>query len=376
MDFASGEAALSPKGGGGSLVAHSAGGSQPAYERPSAGGGVYTKAFVKLQQAHPDKSVDEIAEMMTDFRGAEGTDQDSELVQTGRARGEGAGRKVGLFIGNDDYVSLPPLKFAVSDAQAMKSTYAAKKYQATHEKNRSASDMAQSFETTAATLEPGDHMIFYYAGHGAPEGIIGVLGDGGQKDVLPYAVLNGVVNMAEARGFHLTAILDSCSSGAATALVRRERIAELADDGSLDDTAQHMLSIVERLEVLRDAHYEPPRVLQQENDPPKAGTAASEPPRSQVDQGGSATNTSAAPGTRDLAPLSPPPRTWESEPRWKQLDGLVAEATKRVRYGTDIAGQLPQGDQRSQHRIVDAIEAVTNAALREVEMARTVTRSR
>jgi hypothetical protein len=236
-------------GSGSATVAYSAGGRESAYEK--GGGGFYTQALLKAKRDNPGKSIDELVTEMADFQAAEGK-QHADVVKVGGSKAKGGGNKVGVVVANWDYRFVGDLPGAKTDAQAMMGAYGGEFKMTLHENLRKGG-IAGAATRGMQGLKRGDHLLFYYAGHGVQAGLLGV--DGKWSDaksaVFPRGAVLGLVNRARTQGFHMTAILDSCQSGAVGQAVSDLRLSELEKDKDLSADARKLVAIAKRLEKVR-----------------------------------------------------------------------------------------------------------------------------
>jgi hypothetical protein len=77
-----------------------------------------------------------------------------------------AAKRVALVIGNNSYVSIPPLHKAVNDARAVGSALTDLGFSVVVAENLARRDMNRSVSDLEAKVEPGDEVFFFYAGHG------------------------------------------------------------------------------------------------------------------------------------------------------------------------------------------------------------------
>jgi hypothetical protein len=215
--------------------------------------------------------------------------QHPSLAQIGIPPAEIKGRKVGVFIGNSRYQHTPPwdpLAGAKRDAENMKAVMGEHGYKtASLFKDKTGIGLEAVFQTATKWVQSGDALLLYYAGHGLPEGLIGVnsnfkedaentAGSGGgaargfkrQEDaaemeageapdfpeltaVFPYTKVLSTLEKNVAKGVHTTLIVDACHSGAAAELVRERAIAKLGKDGGRN--LQAIETEIKRLEDMK-----------------------------------------------------------------------------------------------------------------------------
>jgi len=301
-----------PSGAGGTgsaTVAFSAGGKEAAGEEGS--GGAYTQALLRAKKENPERSIDELATQMADFE-VHGKAQHADVVKVGRSNAEAGHKKVGVVVSNSDYERLPDLPGAKADAQGMMGAYGGEFDLVLHEDLRKggiAGAAAQGMQGLAA----GDHMVFYYAGHGIPEGLLGV--DARPSDVksavFPRGAVLGLVNRARTQGFHLTAILDSCHSGAVGQAVSDLRLVEMEKDENLSADARKLVAIAKRLQGIQGKLGG-----RTENPDVKRKSAKSSATANPGSAGGGTT-------TRGSMPLSPAPGETRPDPRFKEVEACA-----------------------------------------------------
>lgn len=80
-----------------------------------------------------------------------------------------------LVIGNDNYQTVPKLRNAVADADAMGKALRAANYEVTMLKNRELRQMMADVRRFKAKLQGGDEVVFFFAGHGVQIGAVNYL---------------------------------------------------------------------------------------------------------------------------------------------------------------------------------------------------------
>jgi len=220
LDAVAGQGGSEPPPEGSSLVVHSAGENEAAADGQS-----YTQDLLADAQDNPDVDIDDLARGRSDQQGHSHADH----AQTGKKDVADNGKKAAVYVGNATYSKVPVLPGAARDAAGMHGTWSGKGYQGGLVKDQTGDGISGAFQGALKGLGPGDRALVYYAGHGTEQGLLGVDYDPFQPgaDLAPHALVQGLVQQAEARGFHLTAILDACQSGAATARVTEDRLDEL-----------------------------------------------------------------------------------------------------------------------------------------------------
>lgn len=210
-----------PPSEGSSLVVNAS-----AANEPAADGQSYTQDLLARQRDNPDTDIDDLAKS--------GSDNDSlhshaDHAATGSKKVAEDGKKAAVYVGNSEYRRVPKLEGAKRDAGAMHSTWSGKGFAGTLAEDQTGAGISKTFQSVTGGLGEGDRALVYYAGHGVSAGLVGVAHDPNRagSDIAPHALIQGLVQQAEARGFHLTAILDACQSGAASAKVTEDRLAEL-----------------------------------------------------------------------------------------------------------------------------------------------------
>ena len=220
LDAVAGQGGSAPPPEGSSLVVHSAGENEGA-----ADGDSYTQGLLADAEANPGADVDDLAKGRSDEDGHSHADH----AQTGDKKVADDGKKAAVYVGNATYTKIPVLQGAARDAAGMHGTWSGKGYEGGLVEDQSGAGISAAFQGAVGGLGPGDRALLYYAGHGTDQGLLGVGYDPFKpgSDMAPHALVQGLVQQAEARGFHLTAILDACQSGAATARVTEDRLDEL-----------------------------------------------------------------------------------------------------------------------------------------------------
>ncbi len=82
-----------------------------------------------------------------------------------RGRGEAAGRRVALVVGNDAYRAAP-LRNAVNDARAMAGVLEELGFDVERVENGTEQELSAAVTRVAERLTPADVVLFYFAGHG------------------------------------------------------------------------------------------------------------------------------------------------------------------------------------------------------------------
>lgn len=130
-------------------------------------------------------------------------------------------QKIALIVGNENYMSgsgYGDLPGAKRDADQMAAYYQGQGYLVMRLNDLNGKEMRGAIRTCQGQMKPGGMMAFYYAGHGAPGGLNGVLANNGPwlpetEDLLPNSTLWGLVSAALSGGWHVTVVTDSCHSG-------------------------------------------------------------------------------------------------------------------------------------------------------------------
>ena len=269
-NYADGAAALSPRSAGASAQSPGVGNGVCSSEPPTFGregqpGGSatvvgtaadsewafdasFTPALVAEMKAHPELEIDEILVRVADreLRVANSTqpEQHPTVAQFGQTTQNTnmtrAGQHLAVLVANSTYPAVGSLQTPLPEAQGFRASLAARGYAADPVvPDLQAPEMASAYQGLINRAQANDDVVAYYAGHGAPEGLVGVAhGVGGKADILPNARVADLVGQATAKGAHIRFIMDSCHSGAASNLVRTERAGELGrGSNSKADTA-------------------------------------------------------------------------------------------------------------------------------------------
>ena len=133
---------------------------------------------------------------------------------------QAAPARLALVIGNDAYESLPALKKARNDAQSVSDTLSGLGIAVTTLTDANRSAMTRGLSDLASRIQPGDEVVFYFAGHG--------VGVQGQNYLLPAdapaarpgeeayltaesLLVNDILLTLQGRGARVTVlILDAC----------------------------------------------------------------------------------------------------------------------------------------------------------------------
>jgi hypothetical protein len=251
----------------------------------------YTKELVEDEDIYedPTESLEEKAKTSIRFKS-----QHPSIAQLGIRPDEIKGKKLAVYIGNRNYKHKPPwskLPGAKADAQKMKSAMEGHDYKTEgHHVDKSAQEMGTIFSSAVSKAKSGDALLLYYAGHGVPEGIVGVgskLEDsekkGGEEqeggngkrgfvlekagakeiaepkayqvtDVEDYSQILQTLEAGVAGGVHTTLISDACHSGAAADLTRAKAVEKL----SKTDNAK-VKAVTEQVKRLEDMKEQVPK---------------------------------------------------------------------------------------------------------------------
>ena len=193
-------------GDGSATVATSAGAGFEAADL-----GSYTTVFLQLKKGNPDKSDDELLDMMANKEVNKG----SRTGHLGENTSTADGKKEALVIGNEKYTKFPghDLPGAKSDAAAMASTYGGQGFTVDHKTDLSGGSIQTEVGAAGKNLSAGDELLVYFAGHGLRDGVVGVdYPDSGA--VAPNSTMSGKATSAQSSGYHATIMIDACHSGA------------------------------------------------------------------------------------------------------------------------------------------------------------------
>jgi hypothetical protein len=265
--------------------------------------GSFTERLTGEQAEDETPTEGELTESMEGLSGqAIFHSQHPSLAQIGIRPDEIKGKKRAVYIGNETY--LPPqdsLPGATADARRMKSTMERHNYETiAHEENKNAPGIHSLYSDAMSQAESGQALFLYYAGHGLPEGLVGVEavvrgveepspapagetagaeqaqgsesqgatqgatggeaaaeGQGAERglvlvrdqvtDVEPYRNIMGILETGVAKGVHTTFVADSCHAGAGTDMVRAQAIERLAESGN-----QRATAVLEQIRRLQD----------------------------------------------------------------------------------------------------------------------------
>jgi hypothetical protein len=230
---------------GSATVIGSASSNESAADAPS-----FTAGMVGDQESDEDPTESLEDEAITAVRFET---QHPSLAQLGIRPKEIKGDKWGVYIGNMDYKNHPPwmkLPGAKSDAKKMNDSMKAYDYEPiNHYEDKNAEEMAALFQKGVKKADPGDALLLYYAGHGVPEGMVGVdsklnkeeedqaeegtgrgfkLSEPLVTEVTRYSQVMQMLEAGVAKGVHITLISDACHSGSAADLVRTKAVEKLS----------------------------------------------------------------------------------------------------------------------------------------------------
>ncbi len=77
-----------------------------------------------------------------------------------------AAKRVALVVGNDNYTEIPKLNAAVNDARAIRAALAARGFDVVLVENGSKLQISRALSAVEGKIEPGDAVVFHFAGHG------------------------------------------------------------------------------------------------------------------------------------------------------------------------------------------------------------------
>lgn len=217
--------------------------------------GDFTQALTELLNDNPQMSLDEAMDILDDRNVSEtkGGEQYPSQARMGKGQSQQAQRKFALIIANSDYLQDPEddnprygdLK-AYGDGAAMAGSLSSRGFDTKTFGIHADLDAAalRKVIVSAAqseSLGEGDLLVIHFSGHGESQGLVGVDGK-----VFPNSVLANLPNVAQARGYQLRILLDSCFSGSAVgdALAQRaileKRATKDADRKKLFDNLREL----------------------------------------------------------------------------------------------------------------------------------------
>jgi len=170
--------------------------------------GSYTKVFLRLKKNNPDKSDDELLDMLAKRR----VNRGSQTAHLGDRHTKKDGKKEALIIGNEDYLEEKDLPGAKSDAAGMASTYKAAGFEVDHQVDLEGKKMDTMIQAAGKDLKEGDELLVYYAGHGVRQGLLGIDSPHGDP-LVEETTVAGKVPEAKAGGYHATVMIDACHAG-------------------------------------------------------------------------------------------------------------------------------------------------------------------
>jgi hypothetical protein len=244
---------------GSATVVGSASSEEYAYE---GGPGSYTQELVGDDDIYVDPT-EALGETATEAHRFES--QHPSIAQLGIRPKEIKGKKLGVYVGNNNYVNFLSLSGAKADAEKMKGTMEGHDYETLdHQEDKNAQEMDAIYSGGINKAKSGDALLLYYAGHGVQEGMVGVEADeagseneqgreqeaGGDAralkfvsaaeleanassdvsvtDVERYTQITQMLEAGVADGVHITLIADTCFSGAVADLIRTKAVEKLA----------------------------------------------------------------------------------------------------------------------------------------------------
>ena len=180
--------------------------------------------------------------------------QHPSIAQMGIRPKEIKGFKVGVYIGNSMYKNLGLLDGVNDDVEKMKSTMEGFEYDSMpSQKNKNAKeiDSILSLSVQQAKAHSANALLMYYAGHGVPQGLLGVdteevprttdsdTQDRGANqrsfkakteltDIEEYSKVMQHLEASVDNGVHTSLIVDACHSGAGTDLFRAKAVEKLS----------------------------------------------------------------------------------------------------------------------------------------------------
>ena len=217
---------------GSALVVGSAENSEVAYDDS------FTPALVAELNNNPNLSLEQIltdaAHNTLDVTGADQPLHHPTLAAFGdQAANQSEGTeptRSAVFVANEAYVHHDDLGTPHNEAVSLAGALGSRGYQnaGVHD-DQSATGIQSAFGSLVDNANPGDELVAFYGGHGAPEGLVGVQDGDGTTDIYGNSQVSGIVSAATQKGAHIRVIMDSCHSGSAAQAVRDERRNELAE---------------------------------------------------------------------------------------------------------------------------------------------------
>jgi hypothetical protein len=125
-----------------------------------------------------------------------------------------AAKRVALVVGNDDYAEVPKLGAAVNDARAIQSALKARGFDVVLVENGSKLQISRAISRIEGKIEPGDAVVFHFAGHGFEID--------GQNWLLPIdvpAAREGEASLVKDQSFNASDIIDRLRAKGARTVV-------------------------------------------------------------------------------------------------------------------------------------------------------------
>lgn len=208
------------RGNGRALLANAA----PS-DHESLDGASMAKRYLQVQQQAPGLA-DDAAWAVASTTDANSGGDVGVLRNPNAAAPKASGRKIALVIGNGDYEEghvWSDLPFVSTDADAMAAHYRGRGFEVVHETDLPAAALRDRALALSKVMKSGDEAVLFYAGHGAPCGMVGV---DAPRDAMPvnhvlgYDMLGALAGDAVAKGVSLQVIADCCYSGGLQSEVR------------------------------------------------------------------------------------------------------------------------------------------------------------
>ena len=197
-------------------------------------GGTLTQRLRKEMELQPTVSFDALLahvasgtlQTRADTGSVLGRQHPDMAVREGAGEQPG-GQRFGLFVANEQYKHQSPLN-TKKDAEGLASSLGSRGYRPLGKirYDKTAPEMKEIFEEPAkrSELHPGDSLVLHFAGHGVPEGLVGIDHSSTKPDVLKNAEVLGVLDEVANRGVSVSFLSDACHSGAAADQMRTAEV--------------------------------------------------------------------------------------------------------------------------------------------------------
>ena len=125
-------------------------------------------------------------------------------------------KRVGLFVGINDYDEIPKLSCAVNDATQLSIKFSKAQYdevELLHDRQCNSINIVNKVTSLVSDLTPGDIFVFYFAGHGRENnGVLYLAGVSSRSDLFGHDSVSipDLIKVTNKRGLNRLFILDCC----------------------------------------------------------------------------------------------------------------------------------------------------------------------